>query len=129
LVFTKNNHDGRFVPVALLGLDEGENLFYQNQRWDALSIPLNIARQPFFLSSPQSPEDELLICIDAQSPALGDTGEPLFDDSGQPAEYLQNIKTTLGQLTASEVQTRAFTEQLVHLELLMPLSLDITLQN
>ena len=45
--FLKSQESGRFEPVALLGFEVGENLFYANGRWEVDYVPLQIQRQPF----------------------------------------------------------------------------------
>ena len=45
-IFIRKDQDGRFVAVALLGLDKGENLFLVGDRWEARYIPASIRRYP-----------------------------------------------------------------------------------
>src|SRR5690606_34409629 len=40
---------GALSPVALLGFEEGRNLFLDGERWDAGYLPLAIERQPFLI--------------------------------------------------------------------------------
>ena len=45
IVFSKSP-DGSFQPVALLGFKDGQNLFLDQDDWDATYVPLAIERQP-----------------------------------------------------------------------------------
>lgn len=49
IVFSKNGDTGQFMCSALIGLEEGENLFYEKGQWNSIYLPLQLARQPFFL--------------------------------------------------------------------------------
>ena len=50
LFFIKNTDSGHFEPVALLGFEEGENLFLGGDQWLARVQPLSIQRQPFLIT-------------------------------------------------------------------------------
>ena len=87
IVLTKNGETGQFVCAGMFGFEEGENLFWQNQQWQGLYLPLQIQRQPFFIGEvPIQPgkeikreNDDFLVCIDTNSPAISTTeGESLF---------------------------------------------------
>src|ERR1700753_2609269 len=49
IFFLKSPESGRLEPVALLGFDEGENLFFADGRWEVDYVPLQILRHPFSL--------------------------------------------------------------------------------
>jgi hypothetical protein len=134
ILFSKNVDTGQFVCVALMGLEEDENLFWQNAQFDSIYIPLNIARQPFFVGQGDQSGDDYVICIDLQSPALSElttTGkqELLFDPEGAASHYLQSAQSILAQLINGEQQTAEFIQTLLKHNLLVPLSLDITFEN
>ncbi|GAK33807.1 peptidase [Iodidimonas nitroreducens] len=137
LLLTKNADSGFFTAIALCGFEEGENLFWRQGEWDALYVPLNVQRQPFFAGRPQqSAKDrsdtghDFVLCIDPESPSLGsEKGEALFDAAGAPTPYLQSMQDILAQLVAGEAATRAFIEKLVHYKLLTRLALEITLDD
>ncbi len=129
IVFTKNADTGQFVCVTLLGFENQENLFWQNNQWDGLYLPLNVTRQPFFIGHDAS-NDETVICIDTDSACISNgNGERIFDGEGKDTQYFNKVKTTLTQLMEGEEQTRTFIDTLIRHKLLMPLSLDVTLAN
>jgi hypothetical protein len=127
IVLTKNIETGRFLAVVLLGFDEQENLFWNNNIWEGIYTPLNVMRQPFFIGEDQG---QGIICIDSESNCLSDnTGEAIFPKSGAESPYLQKIKAMLAELIQGDVQTAAFIQTLLDLKLIMPMSLDITFAN
>src|SRR5690349_409916 len=72
------------VPLALLGLHEGTNTFFDKDGKllePNIYIPAYLRRHPFMLARLNSDSDELSLCFDPTSKAVGefDEGEPLFD--------------------------------------------------
>src|SRR5690606_8742190 len=89
--------------------------------WDALYVPLQVTRQPFFLA-----DRERLVCIDTQHAAVSQThGQAIFDESGGETAYLQQMKQTLAALLDGEEQTERFVRKLLALELIRPMRLEI----
>ncbi|HTF97136.1 MAG TPA: SapC family protein [Cellvibrio sp.] len=128
IVFTKNAETGKFISVALLGFDERENLFWSDSKWDSIYLPLNISRQPFYVGDEAG---ETIICIDSKSPCIArdSEGEPLFEPDGGDTPYLQRMKSQLSQLLKGEQETRVFINALLELNLIMPMTLDISFAN
>jgi hypothetical protein len=134
ILFSKNVETGQFVCVALMGLEEDENLFWQNAQFNSIYIPLNIARQPFFVGQDEQSGDDYVVCIDLQSNTLSESPsegkqELLFDPQGAASVYLQTAQSLLAQLINGEQQTTEFIQTLLIHELLVPLSLDITFED
>ncbi len=89
---------GSFVPVALLGLVEGENLFLDGEHWDADYIPLSMRRQPFSIGVAG---EELRMMVDMASPRVargGADGEALFLPHGGTSAYLDDCNSVLRTL-------------------------------
>jgi hypothetical protein len=126
IVFARDG-DGRFVPLALLGLQEGENLFLDDTRWDATYVPLSVRRQPFLVGV--SGEDRLLH-VDLEHPRvrLGG-GEALFHEHGVATEYLERVKSVLLALHDGVVATPAFIDALLQHGLLESFVLDVKLDD
>ena len=77
IFFIKSQESGRFEPVALLGFDQGENLFFSNERWDVDYVPLQIMRHPFSLVRRPMAEGvpaALDLAIDMKSAQVRDDG-------------------------------------------------------
>jgi hypothetical protein len=134
--FTKNKDTGRFVCVALFGFQDEENLFIKNQQWDALYVPLQIRRQPFFLGNSDQSDDQFVVCIDSSHNSIelqngeGVLGaEAVFDKEGNATPYLENVKAILAELLNGELATQIFIKTLAELKLLQPMQLEITFAN
>src|SRR3982750_3722173 len=111
------------VPIALMGLNEGVNVFLdENGRSDDqnLYIPAYLRRYPFLLAKLRPDSDELSLCYDPTSGAVGefDDGEALFDGD-QPSAATKAILEFCEQFEAAGLRTNAFVEDLVKSDLLM----------
>ena len=136
IVLTKNGNTGQFVFSAMLGFEKHENLFWQQEQWQGLYVPLQIRRQPFFIASNNQQgnnnkqNNELTVCLNTESPSLSnDTGEALFDGNGLESEYFKEVKELLSQLLVGEKENSLLLENLTLMELIQPMSLDITFVN
>lgn len=127
IVLTKNEETGQFVCVALTGFFDKENLFWENDSWQSIYVPLNIQRQPFFIGQEN---DKVVVCLDAQSPCLSQTqGDALFTERGEETLFLQKAKAILADLVNSQARTGEFVQALLGLKLIVPMALDITFAN
>ena len=111
------------VPIALMGLNEGINVFLdENGRATDpnIYIPAYLRRYPFLLAKLRPDSDELSLCYDPTSGAVGDfsDGEPLFDGD-QPSAATQAILQFCEQFEAAGLRTNAFVEDLQKSDLLM----------
>src|SRR5215218_147437 len=73
------------IPIALMGLNEGVNVFMDDQGRlldNNVYAPAYIRRYPFMLARIRADSDELSLCFDPTANAIGDfaEGEPLFED-------------------------------------------------
>jgi hypothetical protein len=131
LAFTRPVENGPFVCVALFGVDPSENLYWRNGRWDAEYLPLNIARQPFAVSSTSMPATadgagSVVACLDVENPGIQETaGERLFGDDGKETPYLEYKLRLLSELVEGELQSGAFVSRLVELGLVRPIQLEL----
>lgn len=124
IVFVKSNETGEFMPTAMLGLQPGENLFYNNSEWNTGYIPLTLRLHPF--SAHKNQNNEIVLCIDANSKSIAqDTGNLLFDDKGQQTPYLSQIVDKLSDYIAQSSTTKEFVNYLVEKQLISPYSLTI----
>ncbi|NBT84860.1 MAG: peptidase [Betaproteobacteria bacterium] len=126
IVFIEDPSGGDFVPVVLLGLEEGKNLFVDsNGRWTTGYIPALVRRYPFALLGQQN-DDHLTVCIDEASPNLNDSeGTALFDEKGQPTEAIETLKRFLGDLYQMQRFTEAFCKFLSQHNLFAPVTMQI----
>lgn len=112
------------VPLALMGLNEGVNAFMdENGRpvSDNLYIPAYVRRYPFLLARLRPDSDELSLCFDPTSGAVGkfEEGEPLFDEAGQPSQATKAILQFCEQFEAAGQRTSGFVQELQKSGLLM----------
>jgi hypothetical protein len=114
---------GQPVPIALMGLNEGINVFLDDngRANDAnLYIPAYLRRYPFLLAKLRPDSDELSLCYDPTSGAVGDfdEGEALFDGD-EPSAATKAILEFCEQFEAAGLRTTAFLEDLAKSDLLM----------
>lgn len=120
IMLAKDPENGRFYAAAMFGFKPGENLLADDVGATLAFRPLNVEREAFFTSGEN-------IAIDPNHPRISETsGEPLFDDSGDPTDALRRIQKALGLLVTGNDQTEAFLRTLLDLRLIEPI--DITLK-
>jgi hypothetical protein len=127
IVFAQDGN-GSYDAIALLGFEQGENLFLGPNGWDAPAIPLTVERQPFMIGR----GDELAVHIDLDSPRVRDggiEGEALFLTYGGTSEYLERISSVLRTIHDGLAASRAFVAALVELELIESFVLDVELDD
>lgn len=115
---------GSYHPVALFGLQQGQNLFLTDGGWDADYVPLAMQRLPFSIGVA---DDELRVMVDMASPRIsqGAEGEAVFLPHGGTSEYIENINSVLRSLHEGLEATPEFVQALVAHELLESVVLDV----
>ena len=127
IVFRKTADGASFEAIAVLGFVEGENLFLEDDRWDASYIPLTIDRLPFLIGRDG---DELMVHVDLDHPRVSRTeGEPVFLQYGGNSDYLEGVTRKLTEIHDGLQRAPAFMDALVSLDLLEPFVLDIELDD
>lgn len=90
--------DGAFEARALMGLDRGENLFLDGERWRARYVPALLARGPFTigLEARAGGAPEPMIYVDLDDPSvMSEGGEPVFLPHGGNAPCLERVLDAL----------------------------------
>ena len=128
IVFQHGEGDAGFQPVALFGLQEGQNLFLVEQGWDAPVVPMALQREPFLIG--RAPDDTLQLHIDLDSPRIvrpeeGEVGTALFMPHGGFSEYLDQVVQLMENLHAQAQELPAFIQALKRHQLLEPFVLDL----
>ena len=118
ILLTKDSDTGGFFVGAMLGFDEGENLFLDARGMETYR-PLNLQRGPFFTAGGD-------LAIDLDSPRIAPGGRALFDPAGEPSQYLQSIMALFRDLNRGLEQTRAFVEKLSSLKLIEPVDVNLS---
>jgi len=110
------------VPLALMGMNEGVNTFIgdDGKMMQEAYVPAYVRRYPFLLARLKQDSDELSLCVDPTSGAIGafDDGDAIFDGD-QPSEATKSILQFCEQFEQSGQRTGAFMEELKALELIM----------
>lgn len=111
------------VPLALMGLNEGVNVFMDDagQFTTPVYLPAYIRRYPFMLARLRPDGDELSLCFDPTSEAVGafeQEGEPLFDGE-DPSENTKAILKFCEDFEQAGARTHQFVEELSKSGLLM----------
>lgn len=116
IVFITDPNSNNTHTVAMLGIEQGVNLFMKDEKWIGHVVPLNVQRYPFDVR----PDGEKLgVFIDDSSDLVGGKeGELLFTDKGEPSPYLENRQQLLTELANSEMATQNFVKKIVELDLL-----------
>ena len=110
------------VPLALMGLNEGINTFVDDEGKliNPVYVPAYIRRYPFLLAKLQPNSDELSLCFDPTSNAIGkfDEGDALFVD-GQPSDQVKAILEFCKNFEEAGQRTGMFMDELKKADLLM----------
>ena len=120
IVFTVGDNP---VPIALMGLNEGVNVFLDDDGKPldrSTYIPAYVRRYPFMLARLRPESDELSLCFDPTSGAVGEfeEGQPLFDGD-QPSDATKAILQFCEQFETAGQRTAAFLDELKKSNLLM----------
>ena len=110
------------VPLALMGLNEGVNVFVDadGKVTQPIYIPAYVRRYPFLLAKLNPTSEELSLCFDPSADLLGESvdGQDLFVD-GQPSEATKAALGFCEQFEQAGQRTQAFIDELKKHDLLM----------
>lgn len=107
------------VPLAVMGLNNGENLFIsaEGSVEPNVYIPAYIRRYPFVLANDDT-QDRLIVCIDRGTDLLSENGQtPLFDAKGEPTEYTNSCIKFCDDFELERRRTDSFIALLKELDL------------
>jgi len=132
IFFRKHPETGEYQSIALLGLQTNENLFLDENGWNAAYIPGIVARGPFLIgfqgqnSGDGTPEP--VIHVDMDDPRISQTeGEPVFLPQGGNSRYIERIAIILKGLHDGMVASKAMFAAFTELELIEPVNVEIKL--
>lgn len=110
------------VPLALFGLNEGVNLFVEEDgrlKGD-FYVPAYVRRYPFMLARLQPGAQELSLCFDPESGLVGENCDgPALFDGDKPSETTNGVLKFCEEFELSAQRTGAFVKELEALELIM----------
>jgi len=116
IFFSKDSETGAFYCGAMLGIDEGENLFLDAGA--GIYRPMNLQRGPFYTAGSD-------IAIDLDHPRVGESGQALFEDDGRPSPYLNSVISLFRDLKPALDQTKVFVETLLTMKLIEPVDISL----
>jgi hypothetical protein len=128
ILFTKDPNTGGFFAAAMLGFEADQNLFLQDDGWDASYVPAMAQRQPFLIAK-RADDDEKppVVSLDLDNPRVGqDDGEALFDAEGGSTDFLNQKIALLDKLHRGLQHSSGFIDTLLQHQLLEQIALDLT---
>jgi hypothetical protein len=135
IFFHQNSSTQQLEAIALLGLAGEENLYVNENGWNANYIPLSIQRRPFLIGFQESNNNGIIsqqpvVHIDMDSPRISyNQGEAIFLPQGGQSPYLQNVSAILMAIHEGHQQTKSFIDVLNEHELLESVDIQVELKN
>jgi hypothetical protein len=125
IVFRRREQDGGFEAMAILGMQEGQNLFVMpDGRWDRRTyMPVYVRRYPFCMVDVAggSGSGERMICVDPQ--AVAPDGERMFDEAGVALPHWTVFERLLNEYQDELARAHRLGTTLHELQVLAPFSL------
>lgn len=120
--------EGGASLLGLMGLSSDENLFVdQHGQWRGNYIPAVFRAVPFG-TAPRADGGEQTVVIDPDSGFFSPAaGAPLFDEAGQPSEYLRKILVFLKAVHDNQAETDRALKAILAADLLVPWSVALTM--
>ena len=119
-------------PVALLGFEDGENLFLGERGWNASYIPAMMAKEPFLIGMQDGGRGDRvrMLSIDMKHPRVSDSrGEPLFQPLGGRTPYLERVANLLETIYQGHEHSKLFIDALRRYNLSETINFEITLKD
>jgi len=135
IFFRKDADSGQLQTIAMLGLQQDENLYLDENNWNANYLPSVISRGPFLIgfqdqSADGGDEKTLVVHIDMDNSRISKTeGETVFTEFGGPTSYLNNINAILMNMYDGVQISKTLYAAFTALDLIEPVNLDIELVN
>lgn len=128
IVFVKQQETGKFKSVALMGIEQGENLYFNEGQVHADYVPVNVRRYPFGAGGNSAQDGNMVLCIDENSHLLNDKeGVRVFSEDGKPSEATLQASDLIMDLLAKDQATDIFIDFLVEHDLLHATELTLKL--
>lgn len=130
IVFRKIDEED-FMPVALLGFEQNENLFLSESGWDAPYVPAMIKKEPFLIGTQGEGEDPTrVLSMDLDNPRVNtEKGEALYGELGEMTDFLESQAAMLEVIYEGTQQNKLFVQALLDQDLLESVTFDIMLND
>jgi hypothetical protein len=120
LVFVTRDRPDEFLPVAIMGLRKGQNLYCQTEQWPAQVVPVSFGNPPFAIARADSEGDQYVVLVDEDSPLLTESeGNAIFNEDGNRTDYMEKRVDALIDTTQQAVQTQNICKQFQDMNLLI----------
>lgn len=131
IVFRHDPASGNFSALGLFGFEEGENLFLEGGEWRASVRPLSMAIRPFLVGRSREGDGPGQVHIDMDHPRVSKSGEGtlVFNETGQPTPFLDEIAAMLGALDEGHRASGGFFAALDRYDLIEPFAMDVDMPN
>jgi hypothetical protein len=106
------------VPLAVMGLNAGENMFLQDNGMfePGIYIPAYIRRYPFVFANDDAAQ-QMVLCIDRKAEFIVEGGDMPFFIDGQPSDYTKNCIEFCNNFEIERQRTMSFVALLKELDL------------
>lgn len=129
IVFVKDTASERFDAVVMTGLKSGENLMVKDGVWQGFYVPKALWNHPLLLANDPVQEGNLTVAIIESSPMIGhDEGNALFNEEGSESDFLKGRIDSMREILIQAQATKAFINTIAELDLLIPQTLNMTLE-
>jgi len=123
VVFAQDQQSGEYLPIAVTGLNQDENLFVgKDGEWEKdVYVPAYVRRWPFFgvrLEGEEGKNGNILICVDESG--LEESKSAVFDASGNPSTDFQPTQTLISEMEGARPATEHLCQTLKEFGLLEP---------
>jgi SapC len=107
------------VPVAVMGVNQGDNLYVSEdgQFEPDAYLPAYVRRYPFVFAN-DGQGDRMIVCIDRQADAVSDQPDVPFFENGEPTEFTKTAIKFLEDFETERRRTDAFVQLMKDLDLL-----------
>lgn len=109
------------VPLALMGLNEGVNVFIdkKGKPLHPIYIPAYVRRYPYMLARIDPSKEELTLCYDPESDLISEkSGTALFEGE-KPSPALEAVLKFCEEFEVAGQRTQAFCKELQEMDLLI----------
>lgn len=127
LVIAFAEQQGTYFPVALLGHENGRNLYVTgNEKWIGSYVPAQYRAYPFALA--RSEDGQQVLCVDEECGLINDEeGEIFLHEDGSLGKVVQDVMELLSQLNANRSATGLACAALQRHDLIKPWPISLKL--
>ncbi|WP_158971876.1 SapC family protein [Paraglaciecola sp. L3A3] len=132
-IFFRHNATSGYYAICILGFDKDENLFLEDGRWAARSIPAMCMKGPFALQltnnkNEQQVESDPIVMVDLDNACINyEVGESVFKAHGGYTPYFEGILQAMRKINVGSQSAEAFFTILDKFKLIEPVEIKIDL--